>query len=82
MSDAGFGRLSDAPATFLVTGARVVDPSRDLDEVADLGVRDGVIIAPGDVPAGAERIDGRGLVVAPGFCDLHVHLRDPGDPAA
>ncbi|HSJ00765.1 MAG TPA: dihydroorotase [Patescibacteria group bacterium] len=82
MSDAGFGRLSDAPATFLVTGARVVDPSRDLDEVADLGVRDGVIIAPGDVPAGAERIDGHGLVVAPGFCDLHVHLRDPGDPAA
>jgi dihydroorotase len=82
MSDAGFGRLSDAPATFLVAGARVVDPSRDLDEVADLGVRDGVIVAPGDVPAGAERFDGGGLVLAPGFCDLHVHLRDPGDPAA
>jgi dihydroorotase len=82
MSDAGFGRLSDAPATFLVTGARVVDPSRDVDEVADLGVRDGVIVPPGDVPAGAERIAGHGLVVAPGLCDLHVHLRDPGDPAA
>jgi dihydroorotase len=82
MSDAGFGRLSDAPATFLITGARVVDPSRRLDEVGDLGVSAGVIVGPGDVPAGAERIDGRGLVVAPGFCDLHVHLRDPGDPAA
>lgn len=82
MSDAGFGRLSDVPATFLVTGARVIDPSRDLDDVADLGVRGGVIVAPGDVPKDAERIDGRGLVLAPGFCDLHVHLRDPGDRAA
>jgi dihydroorotase len=82
MTDAGFGRLSDAPATFLVAGARIVDPSRDLDEVADLGVRDGVIVDGADLPAGAERIDGRGLVLAPGFCDLHVHLRDPGDPAA
>lgn len=82
MTDAGFGRLSDAPASFLVSGARVIDPSGDFDEVADLGVRDGVIVAPADVPAGAQRIDGRGLVLAPGFCDLHVHLRDPGDPAA
>jgi len=82
MSDAGFGRLSDAPATFLVAGARIVDPSRGLDELADLGVRDGVIVMPSDVPAGAERIDGRGLILAPGFCDLHAHLRDPGDPAA
>ena len=82
MSDAGFGRLSDVPATFRVTGARVVDPSRDFDAVTDLGVRDGVIVAPGDLPAAAERLDGRGLVLAPGFCDLHVHLRDPGDPAA
>ena len=82
MSDAGFGRLSDAPATFLIAGARVVDPSRDLDDVVDIGVLDGLIVAPGDVPAEAERIHGDGMVVAPGFCDLHVHLRDPGDPAA
>ena len=82
MTTAGFGRLSDAPASFLVTGARIVDPSRDLDEVADLGVREGVIVDAANIPAGAERIDGRGLVLAPGFCDLHVHLRDPGDPAA
>ena len=82
MTDAGFGRLSDAPATFLVSGARIVDPSRGLDEVADLAIRDGVIVDAADVPADAERIDGSGLVLAPGFCDLHVHLRDPGDPAA
>jgi len=82
MSDAGFGRLSDAPATLVVTGARILDPSRDVDDVADLAVRGGVIVTPGEVPDDAERVDGSGLVVAPGFCDLHVHLRDPGDPAA
>jgi dihydroorotase len=82
MSDAGFGRLTDAPASFLVTGVRIVDPSRSIDEVSDLGVVEGVVAAPEAVPRGAQRIDGRGLVAAPGFCDLHAHLRDPGDPAA
>ncbi len=82
MSHAGFGRLSDAPAPFLVTGVRIVDPSRDVDEIGDLCVVQGVMAAPDTVPRGAERIDGRGMVAAPGFCDLHVHLRDPGDPAA
>ena len=82
MTNAGFGRLSDAPASFLVSGARVVDPSRGLDELGDVGVRDGVIVATADMPPDAQRIDGNGLVLAPGFCDLHVHLRDPGDPAA
>ena len=82
MSDAGFGRLTDAPASFLITGVRIVDPSRDVDTVGDIGVIEGVVAASEAVPRGAERIDGRGMVVAPGFCDLHVHLRDPGDPAA
>jgi len=82
MNGAGFGRLSDAPASFVVTGARIVDPSRGVDEVGDLAVLDGSVLAAADVPTGVERIDGAGLVVAPGFCDLHVHLRDPGDPAA
>ena len=81
MTNAGFGRLSDAPASFLVSGARVVDPSRGLDELGDVGVRDGVIVATADMPPDAQRIDGNGLVLAPGFCDLHVHLRDPGDSA-
>lgn len=75
-----FGRLSDAPARLLIVGARVIDPSAGTDGVRDLAVRDGAIVD--EAPADAERIDGRGLVVAPGFCDLHVHLREPGDPDA
>jgi len=65
----------------LLRGARVIDPSRGTDGVADLYVVDGRIeaigrnIAPGD---GAEVIDVAGKVIAPGLIDLHVHLREPG----
>ncbi len=76
MSEVRFGRLTDAPATFLLVGARVIDPSDRTDAVRDLAVRDGMIVS--EVPDDAERIDGRGLVVTPGFCDLHTHLREPG----
>lgn len=82
MIDVGFGRLTDPPATLLLTGVRVMDPSSGTDAVRDLGVVDGVLADAADVPAGAPRLDCRGLVAAPGFCDLHAHLRDPGDPAA
>ncbi len=81
MTGAGFGRLTDPPASLLLAGIRIVDPSDGTDAIGDLGVADGRIVSAEEVPPAAERIDGRGLVVAPGFCDLHVHLRDPGDPA-
>jgi dihydroorotase len=77
-----FGRLTDAPATLAIVGARVIDPASGEDAVRDLGIRDGVMVAHGDVPADAIRLDGRGLVVAPGFVDLHVHLREPGAEAS
>ena len=76
MSEVRFGRLTDAPATFHLFGARVIDPSDGTDAVRDLAVHDGVIVS--EAPDDAERIDGRGLVVAPGLCDLHTHLREPG----
>jgi dihydroorotase len=80
MIDAFFGRLTDAPARLLITGARVVDPASRTDGVRDLAIADGMIA---ETPlAEAERIDGRGLVVAPGFCDLHAHLRQPGESGA
>lgn len=82
MTDAGFGRLTDPPASFLLAGVRIVDPSDGTDGVGDLAVADGRIMPPGEVPPSAERMDGHGLIAAPGLCDLHVHLRDPGDPAA
>jgi dihydroorotase len=76
MTGRRFGRLTDAPASFVLAGARVIDPTTATDEVRDLAVADGAIAA--EAPDGAERVDARGLVVAPGFCDLHTHLREPG----
>jgi dihydroorotase len=64
-----------------IHGGRVVDPSRDLDTAADVIIEDSLIAAVGpglDAPEDAERIDASGLVVAPGFIDVHVHLREPG----
>jgi dihydroorotase len=65
----------------LITGARVIDPSQDHDGIADVLLADGAIAGMGrglGRPDGAEVIDAAGLVVAPGFVDLHVHLREPG----
>ena len=80
MTDGRFGRLSDAPDSFTLIGARIVDPSEGTEATRDLFVRDGVIVE--QAPVGGEVIDAGGLVVAPGFCDLHSHLREPGDSAA
>jgi len=57
--------------------ARLVDPLAGVDEVRDVAVADGVLAA--EAPADAERIDARGLILAPGLVDLHTHLREPGD---
>ncbi|HSK93636.1 MAG TPA: dihydroorotase [Candidatus Angelobacter sp.] len=76
MTEGRFGRLTDAPASFVLVGGRVIDPEAGRDEVRDLAVVDGVMVD--SVPDGAERIDARGLIVAPGLCDLHTHLREPG----
>ncbi len=59
----------------------MVDPSAGMDEVRDVLVRDGRIeaVAKGVTgPEGIPRIEARGLVVAPGLIDVHVHLREPG----
>jgi dihydroorotase len=59
-------------------GARVVDPAAGVDETRDVVVVDGAF-ADGAAADAAERIDARGLVLAPGLVDLHTHLREPGD---
>ncbi|HEX7173564.1 MAG TPA: dihydroorotase [Candidatus Limnocylindria bacterium] len=82
MIDAGFGRLTDPPASLLLARVRILDPAAGTDEVRDLGIVDGSIADAAAVPASAPRIDGHGLIAAPGFCDLHTHLRQPGDAAA
>jgi len=58
--------------------ARVIDPILGADEVRDVVVADGQIAGP-EASDGAQRIDARGLVLAPGLVDLHTHLREPGE---
>ncbi len=64
----------------LIRNGRVIDPANNLDEVRDLLIEDGRIAAVArEIEAGdAELLDAAGLVVAPGFIDMHVHLREPG----
>ncbi|HTM37279.1 MAG TPA: dihydroorotase [Terriglobales bacterium] len=68
--------------SILIAGGRVIDPVAKVDAPMDVFLRDGQVVevaAPGKVRAKpAETIDARGLIVAPGFIDLHVHLREPG----
>ena len=72
------GGAQSGPVDLLVTGGRVMDPESGLDAVANVAVRDGVIVAVGDErPEAREVLDATGLVVAPGFVDLHAHGQDP-----
>ena len=61
---------------FLIKNARVVDPSQKLDKVCDVCVANGVFVKK--VSSKAKVIDAKGLVLAPGFVDMHAHLREPG----
>jgi dihydroorotase len=68
----------------LLANARIVDPSRDLDFPGDLLIADGVIrdakrgIGAAGVPEGAEIIDCRGKIVAPGLIDMRAFIGEPG----
>ena len=68
--------------TLAIHNARVIDPALGRDGVADVVIVDGRIsrVGPdeGSAVIEADRIDATGLVVAPGFVDLHTHLRQPG----
>jgi dihydroorotase len=66
---------------YLLAGGRVIDPSRNIDEIMDLGVSGDKLCAPPELKDPV-KIDLKGLVVAPGFIDMHVHLRQPGDTKA
>jgi len=79
---ARYGALTDPPASFVLTGVRMIDPVGRRDEVTDMAVIDGRMARPADAPEGTARIDGAGLLAAPAFCDLHAHLRQPGGEAA
>ncbi|MSQ26114.1 MAG: dihydroorotase [Dehalococcoidia bacterium] len=69
--------------SILIRGGRIIDPSQGMDATGDLLIRDGVVAALKaggglPAPAGTPVVDARGLIVTPGFVDLHAHLRQPG----
>jgi len=67
----------------LVKNGRVVDPARKLDSVTDVLIVDGKIRSIGKLAnADFPQLDANGLIVAPGFFDIHVHLREPGTEEA
>ena len=68
--------------SYILKNARVIDPGRNIDTKGDIGVdQDGRFAEPAAL-AGAQVIDLEGKVVAPGFIDIHVHLRHPGNTLA
>jgi len=66
----------------LVKGGRVIDPEKRKESVVDIFIKDGIVEKIdkniGTAGGGTEVIEAAGLVVSPGFVDMHVHLRDPG----
>ena len=64
----------------LLKGGRVVDPAQGLDGAFDLMIGEDAIeeIGPRLSARGAQVLDLKGLVICPGFIDLHTHLREPG----
>ncbi|MGA7302159.1 MAG: dihydroorotase, partial [Candidatus Sulfotelmatobacter sp.] len=70
------------PGSLLIKGGHLIDPAAKINAPMDVLLRDGrvaEIALPNKIRGGAdEKFDARGLIVAPGFIDLHVHLREPG----
>lgn len=70
--------------SLLVKNVRLMDPAQALDGPGSLLVVEGAVAAIGadaerdPLGAGAEVLDGGGAILAPGFVDLHVHFREPG----
>ena len=64
----------------LIKNGRVIDSSQGIDRVADVAIADGKILGVDSAVdlEHAEVIDATGMVVCPGFIDLHTHLREPG----
>ena len=73
--------MPSKPQTMLLKGGRVVDPSQKIDARLDLLLVDGRVAELGEDVRGHEHVhvhDVSGMIVCPGFIDLHVHLREPG----
>src|SRR5579864_7727051 len=69
-------------SSLLIKGGHLIDPAARINAPMDVLLREGrvaEVAAPGKIRGGAdEKFNARNLIVAPGFIDLHVHLREPG----
>jgi dihydroorotase len=67
-------------STFAIRGGRVIDPANGIDAITDVLIVDGRIseIGPNAGNSAGEVLGASGLVVCPGFVDIHTHLREPG----
>src|SRR5258708_543617 len=83
---AGATDIKGTQSMLLIKNGRVLDPARKTDAGLDVllaGERIAEVAPAGTISAGnAEIFDATGLVVAPGFIDLHAHLREPGQESS
>ena len=76
--------VGETHRAMLITGGRVIDPANGLDGRADVLINDGKIVAVGERVGNetpgedVQTIPADGMVVSPGFIDVHAHLREPG----
>ena len=67
----------------LIQGGRVIDPAQQIDAKLDVRLRGGVVAEIGEhlrLQPDEQIVEAFGAIVAPGFIDMHVHLREPGNP--
>ncbi len=66
--------------TTLIRGGRIIDPAQGVDAIGNLLLRDGRVVGINEPAADADEVlDATGKIVCPGFIDLHVSFREPGD---
>src|SRR6202521_1420485 len=82
MTSPGKNRNGFQTSSLLLKGGHLIDPAARIDAPMDVLLKDGRVAEvahPNKIKGSAdEKFDARGLIVAPGFIDLHVHLREPG----
>jgi len=75
-------KQSSQSHSLLIRNGHLIDPIARVDALMDVLLRDGQVVEvapPNKIRGGAdEKFDAKGLIVTPGFIDLHVHLREPG----
>ena len=64
----------------IIKNIRIIDPAEERDEISDIFIADGKIVSEDGYreTKDEEILDGTGIIAGPGFVDVHVHFRDPG----